>query len=57
MQTVRHWRMQATRYRLNQLRPKLRDSEKEVIPNSEEASKSTERPVQDLVVQVVPISS
>lgn len=57
MQTVRHWRMQATRYRLNQLRPKLTDSEKEVIPNSKEDSKTTERPVQELVVQPVPISS
>ena len=55
MQTVRHWRMQATRYRLNELRPTSTDSEKTDITNPKEVSKTTDRSVQELVVQPVPL--
>lgn len=57
MQTVRHWRMQATRYRLNELRPTLTDFEKNGITNSKEVSKTTNRSVQELVVQPVPLTN
>ena len=57
MQTVRHWRMQATRYRLDRLPPGMPVSDKKDISNTRENGKSTERSIQELVAQPVPVSS
>ena len=57
MQTIRHWRTQATRYRLNELRPTSTDSEKTDITISKEVSKTTNRSVRELVVQPVPLAN
>ena len=57
MQIVRHWRMQATRYRLSNLRPPTTTLAREPKTTSVDTKPSTEQRARELVARPLPIAN
>ena len=57
MQIVRHWRMQATRYRLSNLRPPAATPPPEPKTASVNAPPSTDQRARELVARPLPIAN